>query len=73
MTTKGYVFGKLIVTTCVQSANAPVVDTAFTRDAEGNEYKGKAFLLTPWRRKYGQSVPQKALVVSWRKSNPEKS
>lgn len=63
---KAYVIGPLVVTTCNQAAGAPFIDSCFTRDKEGRRYKGRAILLKPWHRKWGQSLPQTALVIGWR-------
>ncbi len=77
-TRKGHVFGRLILTTCNQAANAPLADSCTSHDAEGNRYRGWAILLTPWRRAYGQSKSQTALVIGWNnaehvftKANPQ--
>jgi len=64
---KARVIGPLIMTWCNQAANAPLVDTCFTSDKEGNRYKGWAILTRPWRRdEHGQTVIQPALVLAWR-------
>jgi hypothetical protein len=66
-TRKGYVFGKLILTTVLQAQGAPLVDSCWASDAEGRRYKGWAILLKPWRRdRHGASEIQPALVVGWR-------
>ncbi len=54
-----------------QSSGAPFADscTTITRRKSDNveiaRYRGRCFLLTPWRRnKYNESLPQKALVLA---------
>lgn len=59
--------GSLIFTTVLQAANPPLVDKACVRDEQdGQRFRGKAILLTPWRRnRYGNRPPyQLALVVA---------
>ena len=63
----GYILGRFIVTSTMQPGGAPLVDRGWTTaDADGQTYEGVAILLTPWRRKYGQSVLQRALVLGKR-------
>jgi hypothetical protein len=62
----GYIIGKLIITTTLQGANAPVVDSCSTRAAvNGRMYDGYCIRLQPWKREFGQSAPQLALVLGW--------
>ncbi|MCR4307168.1 MAG: hypothetical protein NUV80_01250 [Candidatus Berkelbacteria bacterium] len=61
------ILGKLCLTTTIQGTNAPFIDRAFTTDDKNRRYAGVAILLTPWMRKYGESITQRALVVGWRK------
>lgn len=63
---KAHVFGRLVLTWCNQAGNAPLVDRCWTRDREGRRYRGFAIRLCPWRREFGHSAPQPALVVGWR-------
>ena len=64
---KAYRFGRLILTTCLQSA-APVFDRCWATDREGNRYEGVAVLLTPWRRdSYGERPLMRAIVLGWRR------
>jgi hypothetical protein len=65
---KGHRVGRLILTTCRQGSGSPIIDDAFTHDADGNRYVSKAILLTPWRRKnrHGERPPMRALVIGWR-------
>lgn len=53
-----------------QAAGAPLIDSTMTvirkhdSQTELFRFKGKGLLLTPWRRnQYGESLPQKMLVV----------
>lgn len=62
----GYKFGKLLITFTKQPAFAPIIDACWSTDGDGYKYFGRAILLLPWRRKYGQSLPQMALVLAWR-------
>lgn len=65
---KGRRLGRLIVTTYHNGTGAPIVDDAFVRDQEGNEYVGKSILLTPWRKnEYGEHRRQLALTIGWRR------
>lgn len=64
---RGICFGRLIITSCRNTEGAPVVDDSFTNDQEGNRYRSKTILLTPWRKnRYGEHVRQRALVIGWR-------
>jgi len=63
-----FVCGRLCVTTTTQAANAPFIDRASTRDKHNRRYEGWAILLHPWwRNKYGETIPQTAFVLAWRK------
>lgn len=60
-------FGRLIVTVCNQGSRAPIIDHAWTTDADGHRYTSKAILLTPWRKTaHGERPPMRALVIGWR-------
>lgn len=65
MPLKSYKLGKLIVTTCYQGSGAPFIDKGMTKDLLGNKYPSRIILLTPWRRRSGQSEVQRALVIGW--------
>ena len=61
-----YIIGKLCLTTVFQSGNAPLIDRCWTTTVDRKRhFAGRAILLTPWRRKYGQAIPQTALVIAW--------
>lgn len=67
MKNRGLWIWKMMLTTCVQAAGAPFCDLVSGTDQQGRRYRGRCFLLTPWRRnRFGESVPQRALVVGWR-------
>jgi hypothetical protein len=58
--------GRLIVTTAMQGGGAPLFDRCRVEDRDGWAYYGWLMLLTPWRRnRYGESKPQRGLVVGW--------
>lgn len=61
------IIGPLCVTVTNQGAGAPLADRCWTREKGGGRvWRGRAILLTPWRRdRYGASLMQKALVVGW--------
>ena len=64
---KAWRIGRLLLTHCNQALGAPIVDYAFSRDIDGNNYRGRAILLKPWRKnKYGEHLPQPALIIAWR-------
>lgn len=64
------VFGRLLLTTCMQAEGAPLIDRCTTRDnGDGRWARGIAVLLTPWRRnRYGEASPQVALVIAWKEA-----
>ena len=67
---RGLQIGRLMLTTCNQAAGAPLMDSCTTRDQAGNVYHGKCFLLKPWRKnKWGEHLPQPAMVIAWRRHN----
>jgi hypothetical protein len=60
---------RLCLAWCNQAGGAPLVDRCFSKDRRGRIYNGIAVLLTPWRRNiYGNSLPQRAAVIAWRRS-----
>ena len=70
---KAHVFGKLVISTCNQASGAAFIDRAFTEDIEGHQYASVAILLTPWKRnRFGESLPQLALVIGWRNDRTRK-
>lgn len=59
-----WLFKRVIVSTTIQAAGAPFVDQCSGIDAEGNNFRGIAILLQPWRRnRWLESNPQIALVL----------
>lgn len=66
---KAHVLGWLCLTTCNQGQGAPLIDKCYTQDKEGRYYIGVAILLQPWKRnKYGESLPQRCLVIAKRQN-----
>lgn len=68
---RGWRFGRWILSTMIQGANAPLADRATTTDGDGNVYQGWAIRLQPWKREFGQSAPQVALVIGRRAPKSE--
>src|SRR3954471_14508603 len=70
MANKGHVFGRLLITTAMQGAAAPLVDRCRS-EADGRVFWGVLILLTPLRRDlYGESLPPRGLVLGWTQARP---
>lgn len=67
---RAYTLGRLVITTVDQGGHAPFADrcggTILDGKNQGRAYWGRAFLLAPWMRdRWGETVPQLALVIGW--------
>ena len=61
------ILGRLLVTIANQGGAAPFVDRCRSESTDGRVFWGVLILLTPWRRnRYGESLPQRGLVLGWR-------
>ena len=65
---KSFILGRFIITTTTQAGRAPFMDRATICHEDGRRWDGVALLLTPWKRdRYGDSLPQLALVFGRRR------
>jgi len=61
-------FGRALITTCVQAQRAPLVDIAQCKDASEGTFAAIAIYLPFWRlfnRSHRSSAPGLALVLGW--------
>ncbi len=59
---------RFCLTSTLQGHGAPLADKCTSIDNKRRSYKGRAILLQPWKRNgYGESLPQIALVIGWRR------
>lgn len=65
---RSIVLGRLLVTTTVNAAGAPLLDHASARDGAGRFWRGTAVYLAFWRRR--ERPPGLALVLGWRDASP---
>ena len=64
MTNRSLILGKLLVTTAMQAGGTPFVDKCRSEATDGRVFWGVPILLSPWRRnRYGDSLPQRGLVL----------
>lgn len=71
---RSIILGRLLITTAMQGAAAPFADQCRSEAKDGRVFWGWLILLTPWRRdRYGESLPQRGLVIGWQTANPSPS
>lgn len=65
---RAWIFGSLLVTTCVQGGGAPLVDPCFSHSEHG-AFKGLCFYGRPWLPR-DRRPPARSLVIGWRSWAP---
>lgn len=68
---RGWTFGNLLVTTCIQGAGAPLIDPCFSHSEHG-AFKGLCFYGRPWLPRDRRPLAR-SLVIGWRAWTPNKN